>query len=228
MYASKLSQIILIFIVIIGCLSSWSGKGIFAAKVDSGKTGTGLQTVTSSNAIPKATAHSTASIRPLTNEQSKPKTEERIDSSPEKESIACDTKCKVDQLITLGIRPEIASSLVTNCKALADNPVHCIKFWASIVKNESWWWYICRKYNKFNCSWMMVTDNYKSYNDWILHWIGKYNKKWYKAKDMSHFYSVAWSLPPTRYCTSEVSTDTKVWCPAWLRNSTSFLNKITF
>lgn len=227
MYASKLSQIVLIFIVIIGCLSAWSGKGIFAAKIDSGKTGTGLQTVTSSNAIPKATAHSTASIRPLTNEHSKPKTEERI-VSPEKESIACDTKCKVDQLTKLGIRPEIASSLVTNCKALADNPVHCIKFWAALVANESGGWYKCRKRNQYNCSWMDVHADYRSYNDGILHWIGKYNKYWYKAKDMSHFYSVAWTLPPTKYCTSEASSKTSVGCPFWLRHSTSFLNKITF
>lgn len=38
---------------------------------------------------------------------------------------------------------------------------------------------------------MDVWDNYKSYDDGILHWIGKYNKYWYKAKDMNHFYSPA-------------------------------------
>lgn len=219
MYASKLSQIVLIFIVIIGCLSAWSGKGIFAAKVDSSKTGTGLQAITSSNAIPKATVNS---------KQSKPTTEERIITNRINTISNCDTKCKVDQLTKLGIRPEIASSLVTNCKALADNPVHCIKFWAALVANESGGWYKCRSRNQYNCSWMDVWDNYKSYNDGILHWIGKYNRKWYKAKDMSHFYSVAWSLPPTRYCTSEASSKTSVGCPNWLRHSTSFLNKITF
>lgn len=220
MYASKLSQIVLIFIVILGCLSAWSGKGIFAAKVDSSKTGTGLQAVTSSTTVSKATVNS---------KSGKQKTEERIVIS-HKEITACDTKCKTDQLITLGIRPEIASSLVTNCKALADNPVHCIKFWSSVIKNESGWGYHCwsKTGNKFNCSGMWGTANYKSYNDWVLHWIWKYNKYWYKAKSMSFFYSKAWSLPPSHYCTDEISSWTKVGCPNGLRNSTQFFNKITF
>lgn len=204
MYANKLSQIILAVSVIMGVLSSWLGQGIYATQSNPPKERTWLPTIERSTPVPPTT-------KPI-----------------KKDPVSCDSKCKIDQLITLGIRKEIASSLVINCKALADDPVHCIKFWASLVKNESWGGYKCRSRNQYNCSGMDVSAQYKSYNDGILHWIGKYNKYWYKAKDMSHFYSVAWQLPPTRYCTSEDSSRSKVGCPYGLRNSTSFFNKITF
>jgi len=206
MYANKLYQVILTICFLMGIVSYGSGQGIYATQSDRGETGTWLQTIERSTPIPPTTKPS------------------------KKDPVSCDAKCKVDQLVSIGVRHEIASSLVTNCKALADNPVHCIKFWSSVIKNESGGWYHCwsKTGNKFNCSGMWWTANYKSYNDWVIHWIGKYNKYWYKAKDMSFFYSKAWTLPPSHYCTDEISSWSKVGCPNWLRNSTSFYNKITF
>ena len=140
----------------------------------------------------------------------------------------CDSKCKISELQKKGIRDEIAHSLVINCKALTDDPVQCIKIGASIVKNESWWWFKCRAYNKYNCFWLQVKDDYKSFNDWVVHWVGKYEKRWYKAKNMAFFYSPAWSHPPSRYCTSEHSSNTQIWCPHGLKISTGFYNSLSF
>lgn len=140
----------------------------------------------------------------------------------------CNAGCKMLELEKLWIRHEIAEALVWNCKALADNPTMCIKIWASIVFNESGGGYHCRKYNKYNCFWLQVKDNYKSYNDWVLHWVWKYNKKWYKWYSMWYFYSPAWKLPPTRYCTSEQSSNTAIGCPFWLKTSQNFFNSLPF
>lgn len=138
----------------------------------------------------------------------------------------CDTECKRKELIKLGIRDEIAESLVINCKALADDPRKCIIIGAAIVNNESGGGYKCKKKNPYNCFGLSVQEDYKSYNDWVIHWIGKWNRFWFKAKDMSHFYSPAWELPPTRFCVSEDSTWTAVGCPAGLKNSTIIFNKL--
>lgn len=147
-------------------------------------------------------------------------------STKEKIQLSCDAECKIRELIKLGIRDEIASSLVINCKALTDDPRKCIIIGASIVKNESWWWYKCKKQNPYNCFGLSVKEDYKSYNDWVIHWIGKWNKYWHKAKDMNHFYSPAWKLPPTWYCTSEDSTRTEIGCPAGLKNTSIIFNKL--
>jgi hypothetical protein len=49
----------------------------------------------------------------------------------------CDAKCKIKNLKKLGIRDEIAISIVTNCKELAIDPRHCIIVSSSIVTAES-------------------------------------------------------------------------------------------
>lgn len=140
----------------------------------------------------------------------------------------CDAECKIRELTRLGIRSEISTALVKNCKALADDPVKCLKMWASIVKNESGGGYNCRKYNKYNCFGLQVKDAYKSYDDAVLHWVGKFSKRWYKAQNMGFFYSPAWSLPPSRYCISEDSSNTAIGCPHGLKISTDFYNSLPF
>ena len=140
----------------------------------------------------------------------------------------CDAECKIRELTRLGIRSEISTALVKNCKALANDPVKCLKMWASIVKNESGGGYNCRKYNKYNCFGLQVKDAYKSYDDAVLHWVGKFSKRWYKAQNMGFFYSPAWSLPPSRYCISEDSSNTAIGCPHGLKISTDFYNSLPF
>lgn len=49
------------------------------------------------------------------------------DKPKEEYKESCNVECKTSLLKDLGIRDEIAESLVINCKALADNPVKCIK-----------------------------------------------------------------------------------------------------
>lgn len=161
-------------------------------------------------------------------EDRKEETVQKVDKWSSNTRIDCDKDCKIKTLIDLGIRKEIAESLIINCKALAENPVLCIKIGASIVKNESGWGNKCRKYNQYNCMGLSVKDNYKSYNDGVLHWVWKYTKHWYKAKNMSYFYSPAWELPISWYCKSEESSNTAVGCPRWLKISQDFFNSIPF
>ena len=141
----------------------------------------------------------------------------------------CDAECKIKTLKDIGIRPEIAESLVTNCKALAEDPVNCIRIGAFIVKNESGGGYRCKKSNTYNCSGMSVNENYKSYNDWIIHWVWKYNKFWYNQRNPDSFYSNSpdWN-PKTRYCMSEKQPNwTKLdYCPNWHRIAWGIYNKL--
>lgn len=143
-------------------------------------------------------------------------------------TVNCSAECKIETLKDLGIRPEIAESLVNNCKALADDPVMCLRVGASIVTAESSKWWKCKKSNPYNCFWMSWKHEYKSYDDAVLHYVWKWNKYWYKAKDMTHFYSLAGKLPPTRFCVSEHSSDSSIGCPNWLKNSSSTFNKLNF
>lgn len=140
--------------------------------------------------------------------------------------VTCDAECKIETLKDIGIRPEIAERLVNNCKALADDPVMCLRVGASIVTAESSKWWKCKKSNPYNCFWISWKHEYKSYDDAVLHYVWKWNKYWYKAKDMTHFYSPSWKLPPTRFCVSEHSSDSSIGCPNWLKNSSSTFNKL--
>ena len=138
----------------------------------------------------------------------------------------CWVDCKQEALIKVGIIPEIAESLVTNCKALAENPVMCIKIWAFIVVNESSGGKVCKKSNKYNCFGLQVKENYKSYNDGVLHFIGKLNKYWYKQTSPDGFYSNSPDRkPPTRFCLSETSSWLP-YCKNWHRIAWSVFNKL--
>lgn len=138
----------------------------------------------------------------------------------------CWVACKVEALTGLWIIPEIAESLVTNCKALADNPIRCIKIWAFIVVNESSGWKVCKKSNQYNCFGLSVKENYKSYNDWVLHFIGKYNRFWFRQTSPDDFYSNSIDRkPPTRFCLSENSSWLP-YCKNWHRIAWSVFNRL--
>lgn len=138
----------------------------------------------------------------------------------------CDVSCKISTLKKLGIRDEIARSIVTNCKELATDPVHCIKVASSIVTAESWGWTNC---NGYNCFWMWGWGKkYKSYNDGVKDFVTRYNKYWYKAKSASFFYPSKWGVSPSRYCTSEHSSNSSKGCPNGQRHAQAIWNKIKF
>lgn len=140
----------------------------------------------------------------------------------------CNADCKVRELIKIWIREEIAISLVENCKALADDPVNCIKIWAFIVVNESSWWKNCKKSNIYNCFGLSVQEDYKSYNDGVLHFIWKYNRFWFRQSNPNSFYSNSpdWQ-PVTRFCLSENSSWLP-YCKNWHRIAWSVFNKLNF
>ena len=140
--------------------------------------------------------------------------------------LVCDKDCKIRTLIELGIREEIASSLVINCKALATNPVNCIISGASIVTSESGGWWHCRKNNKYNCFWIMQNNNYKGYDDATLHFAWKFQKWWRNAKSASFFYPSKWNVSPSRFCTSENSSNSSVWCPNGQKNAQIVWDKL--
>ena len=136
----------------------------------------------------------------------------------------CNSVCKIDELKRIGIIPEIAESLVTHCKNLADDPVNCIKVWAFIVKVESSWGNRCKTSNKYNCFWLSVKENYKSYSDWTLHFVWKYNRFWKNQKTPNSFYSNSpnWK-PVTNFCLTEVSSWLP-YCKNWHRTAWSVFN----
>lgn len=140
--------------------------------------------------------------------------------------IECDQKCKSKILVDAWISNNLAKEIVNVCKELANDPVHCIKYASSISSAESGWWKKC--YNN-NCFWIKAwTIWFKTLNDWVIDWVTRYNKYWWKATSMSQFYAPKWKLPYFRYCTSENSSNSKVWCPFGLKHSTSTFKKINF
>lgn len=138
----------------------------------------------------------------------------------------CNQECKINTLTGIGIRQEIAVSLVENCKALAEDPRKCVIAWASIVTSESSGWWNCRKNNKYNCFWIMQNNNYKSYNDATLHFAWKFQKWWRNAKSASFFYPSRWQKSPSRFCVSEHSSNSVIWCPNGQKNAQIIWDKL--
>lgn len=145
--------------------------------------------------------------------------------------MGCDKICKIQTLKDIGIRPEIAESLVNNCKALADDPVNCIRIGSFIVVNESSGGNRCKKSNSYNCFGMSVNVGYKSFNDGVIHWIGKYNRYWFNQKTPDSFYSNSpdWK-PKTRYCLSERQPDWTMlpYCKNGHKHAWIIFNKLNF
>ena len=120
---SILCKSILVIAIILGTLSFWEGKGVYATKVSVNQEKPRLQSIAWSPKI------------------SKPREDKKKN---------CDADCKIKEMTSLWFRPELASSLVKNCKASAKDPVHCIKYWFAIMSNESSKGFKCKKLNKYN------------------------------------------------------------------------------
>jgi len=160
--------------------------------------------------IPSANAHTNESVKSV--------------KTSTTSHIECDQECKTKALIDAWINKNLAKEIVNVCKELAKNPVHCIKYASAVSSAESGWWKKCYKNNCFGIKAWSVW--YKNLNDWVIDWVTRYNKYWYKATSMSQFYSPKWKLPYFRYCTSEHSSWSKIWCPFWLKHSSSTFNKL--
>lgn len=146
-----------------------------------------------------------------------------------KVSVECDATCKVNTLVSLGIEPKIAGSLVWTCKEKAIDPVKCIKLGSSIVKAESGGGYRCYKNG---CFWILAGwISYKSVEAGVEDWVRRYNKYWYRQDNPSSFYSNSpnWK-PKTHYCLSEHQPDwtTLSYCKNWHKHAWSMFNSIPF
>lgn len=143
------------------------------------------------------------------------------------ETRKCDQECKIETLIKLGITSNLANLIVSECKEWAIDPRKCIIIASAIVINESGGGKsnVCK--TRFNCfgiwSGKVV---YTSYQEAVANWVSKYSRYWFKAKNMDFFYSDEWELPPSRYCMSESSSDTDIWCPIGKKITTWIFNKL--
>jgi hypothetical protein len=124
----------------------------------------------------------------------------------------------IENLTKNGYREEPTMALIIACSNARD-PLHCKLYGLSIMYNEAGNQQkskacITRK----NCMWLnsgkMV---FKSYQDGMDDWVRRYNKYWYKATSMSQFYAPKGKKSYYGYCTSEVSSNSEVWCPEWLK-----------
>lgn len=140
------------------------------------------------------------------------------------ENNACDADCKVKTLVKLGMAEKIAWSLVYTCKEKASDPRHCIIAGSSILKSESNFGNKCNWYNCFGMGgW---SHKYKSYEHGAEDFVMRYNKYWWKAKSAWYFYPPKWWVSPSRYCTSEHSFNSSIWCPNWRKHASYIWDKL--
>jgi len=92
------------------------------------------------------------------------------------------------------------------------NQVHCFGIGLSIAGAEAWFrsW---RKHWYFG----MIRPKDKS----AYRWVQIYKTKRYSAQDWYFFYGDRGVLSPSRYCTSEHSSNSSVWCPNGRKNFNS-------
>ena len=120
-----------------------------------------------------------------------------------------------EQVKHLGYRESPTVSLISTCKGSSWDPRHCILIGLVLMYNEAWNQQNSKAcIDRKNCfgiqSWK---KSYSSLDEGMENWVQKYNKYWYKADSASYFYSKAWKVSPSRYCTSEDSSGSNIGCP---------------
>jgi len=120
-----------------------------------------------------------------------------------------------EQVKHLGYREEPTIALISTCKGASLRPDHCILIGLVLMYNEAWNQQNSKAcIDRKNCfgiqSWK---KSYSSLDEGMENWVQKYNKYWYKADSASYFYSKAWKVSPSRYCTSEDSSGSNIGCP---------------
>lgn len=166
---------------------------------------------------------SSSEVLENTNEVPRPKQTPTVTVIPKKQPISqkhtiitntpsvSNEKDPVLYAIEVSWNEELVNNLWTACQT-ATNPKHCLWVGMSIAKAESNWkswkhWYF----------WLMASADKSVENR-----VWRYNKYWYKATDWYFFYWDRGKLPPSRYCTSEDSSWSSVWCPNGKNNFNSF------
>ena len=123
-----------------------------------------------------------------------------------------------EQVKHLGYREEPTIALISTCKSASLHPEHCILVWLTLMYNEAG--------NQQNSKACVDRNNcfgiqsgkktYSSLDEGMENFVQTYNKYWYKADSAWFFYSKAWKVSPSRYCTSEDSSGSSVGCPRGL------------
>lgn len=139
----------------------------------------------------------------------------------------CNTDCKINTLIKVGITSNLANLIVSECTEWALDPRHCIIVASSIVINESGGWKSNACKTRFNCFWIWSGKvTYTSYQESVANWVSKYNRYWYKAQSAKFFYPDKWKISPSKYCYSEDSSDSDIGCPFWQKIAQNIWNKL--
>lgn len=143
------------------------------------------------------------------------------------EQVNCNTECKIETLTKLWITSTLSNLIVSECKEWSIDPRHCIIIASSIVINESGGGKSNACKARYNCFWFWWWKIiYTSYQESVANFVSTYSRKWYKAKDSSFFYPNKWEYSPSRYCVSESSSNSDIWCPFWQKHMQNTWNKL--
>lgn len=138
------------------------------------------------------------------------------------------TERKIQWVIKLGYREDPVRAIFVSCKNKAKDPQHCLVVWLTLMHNEAGAEQksvACTK--RHNCLGVKSgKTSYKTYEDGMDAWVAVYNKYWHTAKSASFFYAPKGKLPPSRYCTSEHSSNSSVGCPNGLKIASAQWGKI--
>lgn len=140
------------------------------------------------------------------------------------------TDGKIKAILSLwGYREAPTRAIFSACKEWATDPTHCLTVALSLIYNESGSnqkSYACTA--RKNCLWVNSgRTSYKSYEEWMKAWVAMYNRKWYTSKSARFFYAPRGEYPPSRYCTSETSSNSAKWCPIGLSIATTQWEKVS-
>lgn len=132
------------------------------------------------------------------------------------------------QVKHLGYRESPTIALIQSCKDGSLDPQKCILVGLVLLYNESG--------NNQNSKACITRNNcfginagkkvYSSLDEWMDNFVVKYSKYWHKSQSASFFYSSAGKVSPSRYCTSEDSSNTSIGCPHWLAIATGKWQKL--
>lgn len=143
------------------------------------------------------------------------------------EQVKCNAECKIETLTKLWITSTLSNLIVSECKEWSIDPRHCIIIASSIVINESGGGKSNACKARYNCFWFWWWKIiYTSYQESVANFVSTYSRKWYKAKDSSFFYPNKWEYSPSRYCVSESSSNSDIWCPFWQKHMQNTWNKL--
>ena len=120
-----------------------------------------------------------------------------------------------EQVKHLWYRKTPTLAIINACKGSSRDPRHCILVWLTLMYNEAGNQQKSKAcVDRNNCFWIgSGKASYSSLEEAMETWVIKYNRYWYKAGWANFFYSSAWKVSPSRYCTSEDSSWSSIGCP---------------